>query len=229
MLIWWPAAIPIGSRPPWRLRLRRAGCSFPLYAFNLEVARAPWVTQEPLIAEMRLQWWADALDEIAGGGPVRRHEVTEPLAKVLECQRMPRSCSGSSTPGGATRGASLGRLARRWNAIWPRPPVPCFGRWHAGCPRTPKPGRLRLAQRKGSPNYLLAVPEFLARGQNPLPEMTEAEFAEMLSRALAGLDQPRGNRAERIAELAAWRARGVLLRARRDPAAVPEDGSKRRQ
>ncbi|TNF18762.1 MAG: phytoene synthase, partial [Rhodobacteraceae bacterium] len=30
---------------------------FPLYAFNLEVARAPWVTQEPMIAEMRLQWW----------------------------------------------------------------------------------------------------------------------------------------------------------------------------
>ncbi|MCB1311397.1 MAG: squalene/phytoene synthase family protein, partial [Sedimentitalea sp.] len=34
---------------------------FPLYAFNLEVARAPWVTQEPVIAEMRLQWWRDAL------------------------------------------------------------------------------------------------------------------------------------------------------------------------
>ena len=28
---------------------------FPLYAFNVEIARAPWVTQEPMIAEMRLQ------------------------------------------------------------------------------------------------------------------------------------------------------------------------------
>ena len=26
---------------------------FPLYAWNLEVARAPWVTAEPLIAELR--------------------------------------------------------------------------------------------------------------------------------------------------------------------------------
>jgi len=34
---------------------------FPLYAFNVEVSRAPWVTQEPMIAEMRLQWWRDAL------------------------------------------------------------------------------------------------------------------------------------------------------------------------
>ena len=34
---------------------------FAIFAFNLEVARAPWVTQEPMIAEMRLQWWQDAL------------------------------------------------------------------------------------------------------------------------------------------------------------------------
>ena len=40
---------------------------FPLYAFNLEVARAPWVTAEPMIALMRLQWWRDALGEIGGG------------------------------------------------------------------------------------------------------------------------------------------------------------------
>ncbi|MEQ8366967.1 MAG: phytoene synthase, partial [Roseicyclus sp.] len=30
---------------------------FPLYAFNIEVSRAPWVTAEPMIAEMRLQFW----------------------------------------------------------------------------------------------------------------------------------------------------------------------------
>lgn len=56
----------------------------PLYAFNLEVARAPWVTKEPLIAEMRLQWWRDALAEIAAGGAVRRHEVVIPLAAMLD-------------------------------------------------------------------------------------------------------------------------------------------------
>jgi phytoene synthase len=56
---------------------------FPLYAFNVEVARAPWVTQEPMIAEMRLQWWRDALEEIAKGGPIRRHEVVTPLASIL--------------------------------------------------------------------------------------------------------------------------------------------------
>ena len=38
---------------------------WPLYAFNLEVARAPWVTKEPMIAEMRLQWWRDVVAEPA--------------------------------------------------------------------------------------------------------------------------------------------------------------------
>lgn len=57
---------------------------FPLYAFNVEVARAPWVTKEPMIAEMRLQWWRDALEEIAAGGPARRHDVVDGLAAVLD-------------------------------------------------------------------------------------------------------------------------------------------------
>ena len=56
---------------------------FPLYAFNVEVARAPWVTQEPMIAEMRLQWWRDVCEEITKGGTVRRHEVATPLAGVI--------------------------------------------------------------------------------------------------------------------------------------------------
>ena len=66
------------------LALRRL--LLPLYAFNLEVARAPWVTREPLIAEIRLQWWRDALGEIAAGEGARRHEVTTPLAAVLDAE-----------------------------------------------------------------------------------------------------------------------------------------------
>jgi len=56
---------------------------FPMHAMAIEVARAPWMTQESMIAEMRLQWWRDALEEIASGGKVRRHEVVTPLSKAL--------------------------------------------------------------------------------------------------------------------------------------------------
>jgi phytoene/squalene synthetase len=56
---------------------------FPLFAFNIEVSRAPWVTQESMIAEMRLQWWRDALEEMRDDSPVPRHAVVTPLAAVL--------------------------------------------------------------------------------------------------------------------------------------------------
>ena len=59
---------------------------FPLYAFNVEVARAPWVTEEPMIAEMRLQWWRDALEEIAEDRTPRKHEVVDALADVLDAE-----------------------------------------------------------------------------------------------------------------------------------------------
>ncbi len=56
---------------------------FPIYAANVEITRAPWVTQEEMIAEMRLQWWRDVMEEIIEGGEVRRHEVATPLERVL--------------------------------------------------------------------------------------------------------------------------------------------------
>ena len=40
-----------------------------LYAFNLEIARAPWVASEPMLAEIRLRWWLDAIAEIYDGQP----------------------------------------------------------------------------------------------------------------------------------------------------------------
>ncbi len=61
-----------------------------LYAFNAEVARAPWVTDEPMLAEMRLQWWRDAVEEIYTDKAVRQHEVTTPLAEMLRRRQLPR-------------------------------------------------------------------------------------------------------------------------------------------
>lgn len=50
-----------------------------LYALNNELARAPLQTNEPLIAEMRLQWWADQLAKI-GRGDLPSHDLLTPLA-----------------------------------------------------------------------------------------------------------------------------------------------------
>jgi hypothetical protein len=74
---------PLRFRTAMLAPLDQRAALFALYAFNVEVSRAPWVTQEAMIAEMRLQWWRDVLEEIAKGGVVRRHEVATPLSRIL--------------------------------------------------------------------------------------------------------------------------------------------------
>ena len=56
---------------------------FVIFALNIEVSRAPYLTKEPLIADIRLQWWLDVLDEIIGGKTVRTHAVATPLSKCI--------------------------------------------------------------------------------------------------------------------------------------------------
>ncbi len=62
---------PAGARP----RL------LTLYALNLELARAPLASNEPLIAEMRLQWWIERLEDIGAGKPPS-HDLLGPLAQA---------------------------------------------------------------------------------------------------------------------------------------------------
>ncbi|MDZ4135714.1 MAG: squalene/phytoene synthase family protein, partial [Paracoccaceae bacterium] len=42
------------------------GALLAIHATNLEIARAPWASSEPMLAEMRLQWWQDALAALPG-------------------------------------------------------------------------------------------------------------------------------------------------------------------
>lgn len=63
---------------------------FALYAFNFEIARVQEVVSEPLLGEMRLEWWREALEGICAGRP-RRHEVVEPLAEAIDRHALPRA------------------------------------------------------------------------------------------------------------------------------------------
>lgn len=55
---------------------------FALYAFNLEVAKTREAVSEPMLGQIRLQWWREALDGIYDGAP-RRHQVVEALAEAV--------------------------------------------------------------------------------------------------------------------------------------------------
>jgi len=62
-----------------------------LYAFNHELARAAEVTSQPLLGEIRLTWWREALAEIYRGRTVRRHPAVEALALAAERQAWPEA------------------------------------------------------------------------------------------------------------------------------------------
>ncbi|MFZ5962972.1 phytoene/squalene synthase family protein [Thalassococcus sp. BH17M4-6] len=197
---------------------------FPIYAFNIEVARAPWVTQEPMIAEMRLQWWRDALEEIRTGGPVRRHEVVTPLARVLDAD-------------GATL---LDRLvqARRWDvyrdAFEDEAHFAVYLEQTAGhlmlaaaraLTSVEAQPLLDLGYAQGLATFLQAVPELEAKGRVPMVDGRPEAVAVLAQDALMRLD--RGQqvgvpKAARPAVLAAWAARPLLRQVVRDPACVKD-------
>ena len=60
----------------------RREATFALYAFNLEIAKTREVVSEPILGQMRLQFWRDGIEAVYEDGPVPRHEVMEPLAQA---------------------------------------------------------------------------------------------------------------------------------------------------
>ena len=61
---------------------------FALYAFNAEIARARESVSQPMIGQIRLQWWREAWEGIAGGKP-RQHPVV--LALHEHCRHLDQS------------------------------------------------------------------------------------------------------------------------------------------
>jgi phytoene synthase len=63
---------------------------FALYAFNHELARVAETVREPMMGEIRLQWWRDALEQARAGKP-HKHDVAEALAETLRAIELPQS------------------------------------------------------------------------------------------------------------------------------------------
>lgn len=199
---------------------------FPLYAFNVEVSRAPWVTDETMIAEMRLQFWRDTVEEIGQGRPPRAHEVAQPLARALR-------------PGDAPLLDAL-VSARRWDIY--RDPFEDQAHFDAyieatsgnlawaaaralGAPGAAEPAVRAHAWASGLAGFLTAIPALQARGRIPLLDGTPAGVRALAERGLARLAEAhraRGSvpRGASVALYAGWRAAGLLGAARDVPERV---------
>ncbi len=189
---------------------------FPLYAFNLEVARAPWVSKEPMIGEMRLQWWRDVVAEPAP----RAHEVAGPFHALIHQAALPlavidrlieariHDVYGEPFADGAAFDAFLDDTAGglMWLAA-------------KACGGTDESAARALGWAMGLANYLRAVPELEARGRQPLPD-GRAEAVQALAKdGLQRLTTAKG-RVPVAATLAAWQARGLLRQVVANPALV---------
>jgi len=61
-----------------------------LYAFNVEIAGIRESVSEPLIGQMRLQWWQDIMDRIFEGTPPA-HQVATALSQTINRYDLERS------------------------------------------------------------------------------------------------------------------------------------------
>ena len=68
----------------------RRAALFALYAFNLEVAKIAEIVSEPMLGEIRLQWWREAIDGIYEGSPPT-HPVVAALAAAIDGHGLDRA------------------------------------------------------------------------------------------------------------------------------------------
>lgn len=199
---------------------------FPIYAFNVEVTRAPWASREPMICEMRLQYWRDCLEEIAAGRALPAQEVAGPLARVMaergvdaaplmalvEARRRDAWCEPFAD--GAAFDAYIEATAA--GLMW-------VAAQALGTPATAE-GAVRAAGwASGLAALLRAVPALEARGRRPLPDAGPEAIARL---ARSGLERLAAARraplpAEALPALrAGWRAAPCLRRALAEPGRV---------
>lgn len=201
---------------------------FTVYAFNLELARAAWTSDEPMLCRMRLQFWRDIVAAAMRGDAPTKHDVARPVHELIQDAGLEEyhfntvidawdETVEARSPGELdmltdrlrqTGGGLMQIAARALDA-------PC----------DIVAGNAGFAQAVTA--YLEALPGLVARGLNPLPNVsfgtpdaplaTEARdaIAALAENGLAALASARAARASvpppaRPALRAAWRAERLL-------------------
>lgn len=196
---------------------------FTLYAFNLEISRAPWVTEEAMIAEMRLQFWRDVVEE-AGAGKTRAHEVAAPFTDLIRNK--------------ALDPALLDQMitARQWDIYRdPFEDEAHFDRhidrtsghlmWLSalalGAPKDAEGAVRNFAYGVGVANWLVAVPALAGRGRIPLLDGRAEAVRALAERALLRLLSAKLPKGPWMAALrSGWMAGVILKQAVRNPERV---------
>ncbi|MCK8462373.1 squalene/phytoene synthase family protein [Aliiroseovarius sp. S1339] len=204
---------------------------FPLYAFNLEIARAPYMSQEPMVAMIRLQFWRDVIEAAVEGREAPKHDVATPLSQLViwgdvraapllamlearegDTQGEPRRTTDQIR--GYLRGTSGALMLAAAQATG----LTDFEGDYA------KDQALEgLGEALGIANWLMSQPALKAAGRGHVPP-DEGTIRELSETGLQAVEHAHavlikdGNAALR----SAWRAKPILQQARKSPTAVAD-------
>lgn len=202
-----------------------------LYAFNLEVARAPWVARDPLLAEMRLQWWRDVVDGV-GTANNAAHEVAGPLSDLIAAAGLPRSqitalidarrfdIGAEPHADAAAQQTYIDTTAG--NLMW-------LAALALGAPAGAEEPVRAFAQGAGTAALLLAVPELTGAQKIPLIDAGPDGVAKLAQLGLHQISVARQSRKLlpkqcNAALLAGWQATWTLRQAQKAPHLVATGG-----
>ena len=194
---------------------------FVIFALNVEVSKAPYLTNEPLIAEIRLQWWLDVLDEIIGEKAVRKHAVATPLSKCI----------------GKSHAMELKKfvLARKWdihfNGFDSLNELKKYLYETTGILFQVAAGRNVVTKDKyfhdacmaiALANYLAATPELKRAGKLPFAGLSPIEIGEQCRIAIANLKTAKSHmenftEQERWVLFTGWKSEKILTKIFRNP------------
>ena len=210
-------AAPVTARP--RLWM--------IHAFAIEVARAAWASKEPLICQMRLQWWTDLLAD----GVRRAHDVAGPLHDLLaegavSVQVLIDTVAARHWDIERAPFADTAKFDRYLNdtaagLIW-------AGVRALGAGPDAEPVARDYGWAMGLANYLRAIPALEAQGRIPLVDGRPEALRDLAAEGLARLARARGLR--RLlgpggpALLPGWQTGALLVMVRDEPRLVGQSG-----
>ena len=194
-----------------------------IHAFAIEVARAAWASKEPLICQMRLQWWADLLAD----GVRRAHDVAGPLHDLLaegavSVQVLIDTVAARHWDIERAPFADTAKFDRYLNdtaagLIW-------AGVRALGAGPDAEPVARDYGWAMGLANYLRAIPALEAQGRIPLVDGRPEALRDLAAEGLARL--ARARRLRRLlgpggpALLPGWQAGALLVMVRDEPRLV---------
>ncbi|MBI1492169.1 squalene/phytoene synthase family protein [Rhodobacteraceae bacterium MYP1-1] len=199
---------------------------FVLYAFNLEIARAAWASQEPMVGQMRLQFWRDIVTQADENGSARYHEVGRPLAVLIREKRLDTEALDQmitarwwdlNKDGFDAPEAFRAQIeATAGNLMW-------LSAQALGAGETDRSLAQTWGFAQGLAAWFQAVPELEKRGCRPLYDGRPAAISGLARAALSDLRNTKPPRAPWTMVLrTAWQAEPLLKLAAKEPQRVAD-------